>query len=227
MYKVEDKTAYYFVDRNNNKTHYIGNFSSLITFLASRLNFEKRKIYIAQRLDKRDFVYDDWDFSGSDTHWVKEYKQVFGRYYDWKTKSFICGWHTSTISKLIPRPYMIINDCGDVIDFRCFEQEILAVPHYNTPWGTTKNAKHGEKFLCYRYSSESYRFRCGPVPGVHRYPGYSRRPHKGLLNTIRNADSIRPKARIDFDYWDNFAHTDKSWKTNSKCRYQWQKNLKG
>lgn len=230
MHEVKDKTVYYFVDRNRGKTYYIGNFNELIADLAKRIHFENRKLFSTCHHDQRDMIYDDWDFSGSDTHWVIERKLVFERYFDWRTEKFITGWHYKSINYLAVRPYMIVNDRGGVIDFRKWEKLIIAMRDKmcNYPaWGTTENAEYGDKFRRYRYSTGTYRFRCGPVPGVHKLRGWGHRPHKGLLNTIRNADAIRPKARIDVDYWDNFAHSDNSWKTNTKCRYQWQKNLRG
>lgn len=230
MHEVRDKTTYFFVDRSRGKTYYIGDFNELIAFLTKHIHFENRRDYVTQRFDKRDFIYDNWDFSGGDVHWVNERKLVFERYFDWYIEKFITGWHYKDSNYLASRPYVIVNNRGSVIDFRKWEKLIVTARDKmcNYPaWGTTINAKYSEKLVRYRYSRETYRFRCGPVPGVHKYSCYGRRPHKGLLNTIRNADSIRPKARIDCDYWDNFAHTDKCWKTNSKCRYQWQKNLKG
>lgn len=232
MHEVRDKTTYFFVDRSRGKTYYIGDFDKLIAFLAERIHFENRKDYVNQRFDKRDFIYDNWDFSGGDTHWVTDHKLVWERYFDWRTKKFIAGWHYKKINYLAACSYMIIDDRGCIIDFRIWEPFINTARDkmVNKPlWGTTINAEYGEQLIRYRYlySKEIYRFRCGPVPGVHRYSRYHHRPHKGLLNTVRNADSIRPKARIDIDYWDDFAHTDRCWKTNSKCHYQWQKNLKG
>lgn len=230
MHEVRDKTTYFFVDRSRDKTYYIGDFDKLIVFLAERIHFENRKDYVTQRFDKRDFIYDNWDFSGGDVHWVTDHKLVWERYFDWSIEKFVSGWHYKKINYLAARSYMIIDDCGSIIDFRIWEPLINAARDRmvsRSLWGTTINAKCGEKLYRYRFSPYAYRFRCGPVPGIHKLRGCGHRPHKGLLNTIRNADAIRPKARIDTDYWDNFAHTDKCWKTNSKCRYQWQKNLRG
>lgn len=230
MYEVRDKTTYFLVDRNRNKTYYIGNFDALIETLSKRIHFENRRDYITQRFDKRDFIYDNWDFSGNDTHWVNEYKLVYERYFDWHTEKFITGWHYKSINYLAARPYMIVNDRGGVIDFRKWEKLIADVRDKMCdypPWGTTENAEYGDRLRHYRYSDATYTFRCGPVPHVHKLRGWGHRPHKGLLNTLRNANSIRPKARIDVDYWDNFAHSDNSWKTNTKCRKQWMKNLRG
>lgn len=230
MHEVKNKTTYFFVDHNRGKTYYIGDFDKLIDFLAERIHFENRKDYVTQRFDKRDFIYDNWDFSGGDVHWVTDYKLVWERYFDWHIEKFVSGWHYKKVNYLAARPYMIIDDRSSTVDFRIWEQLINVARDKMVNghlWGTTANAKYGEQLIRYRYSQETYRFRCGPVPGVHKYSYYSRRPHKGLLNTIRNADFIRPKARIDFDYWDDFEHTDRCWKTNNKCRYQWQKNLRG
>ena len=69
MHEVKDKTIYFFVDRNKDKTYCIGDFDKLIAFLAERIHFENRKDYVTQRFDKRDFIYDNWDFSGGDVHW--------------------------------------------------------------------------------------------------------------------------------------------------------------
>lgn len=230
MHEVRDKTTYFFVDRSRGKTYYIGDFDELIVFLAKRIHFENRKDYVTQRFDKRDFIYDNWDFSGGDVHWVTNHKLVWERYFDWNIEKFVSGWHYKRINYLAARSYMIIDDRGGIIDFRIWEPLINAARDRmvsRSLWGTTINAKYGEKLYRYRFSPYAYHFRCGPVPGIHKLRGCGHRPHKGLLNTIRNADTIRPKARIDTDYWDNFAHTDRCWKTNSKCRYQWQKNLRG
>jgi hypothetical protein len=230
MHEVRNKTTYFFIDRSKGKTYYIGDFDKLIVFLAERIHFENRKDYVTQRFDKRDFIYDNWDFSGGDVHWVTDHKLVWEHYFDWNIEKFVSGWHYKRINYLAARPYMIIDDRGSIIDFRIWESLINAARDRmvsRSLWGTTINAKCGEKLYRYRFSPYTYRFRCGPVPGIHKLRGCGHRPHKGLLNTIRNADSIRPKARIDTDYWDNFAHSDNSWKTNTKCRYQWQKNLRG
>ena len=230
MHEVRDKTTYFFVDRSRGKTYYIGDFDKLIVFLAERIHFENRKDYVTQRFDKRDFIYDNWDFSSGDVHWVTDHKLVWERYFDWHIEKFVSGWHYKKVNYLAARSYMIIDDHGSIIDFRIWESLINAARDRmvsRSLWGTTINAKCGEKLYRYRFSPYAYHFRCGPVPGIHKLRGCGHRPHKGLLNTIRNADTIRPKARIDTDYWDNFAHTDRCWKTNSKCRYQWQKNLRG
>lgn len=230
MHEVRHETTYFFVDRDRSKTYYIGDFDRLIVFLAERIHFEDRKDYVTQRFDKRDFIYDNWDFSGGDVHWVTDHKLVWEHYFDWHINEFVSGWHYKRIDYLAARPYMIIDDHGSIIDFRIWESFINAVRDrmVSRPlWGTTINAKRGEKLYRYRFSQATYHFRCGPVPGIHKLRGCGHRPHKGLLNTIRNADSVRPKARIDVDYWDNYAHSDNSWKTNTKCRYQWQKNLRG
>ena len=228
MHEVKDKTVYYLVDRNEGKTYYIGNFNELIADLAQRIHFESRKSFKTSHHDRRDMAYDNWDFSGSDTHWIVESKLTYGRYFDFMANRFFTGWYFKKRQVLVARPYMIVNDCGNVVDFRQWE-EIIAEARKNRTyykWGTTEDAKYGDKFHRYRYSTATFIFRCGPVPGIHRCGGCGSRPHKGILNTIRNADSIRPKARIDVDYWDNYAHIDDSWKTNTKCRYQWQKNLR-
>ena len=230
MHEVRDNTTYFFVDRSKGKTYYIGDFDKLIIFLAEHIHFENRKDYVTQRFDKRDFIYDNWDFSGGDVHWVTDHKLVWERYFDWNIEKFVSGWHYKRINYLAARSYMIIDDRGGIIDFRIWEPLINAARDRmvsRSLWGTTINAKCGEKLYRYRFSPYAYRFRCGPVPGIHKLRGCGHRPHKGVLNTIRNEDTIRPKARIDTDYWDNFAHTDRCWKTNSKCRYQWQKNLRG
>ncbi len=235
MYEVKNETTYYMVNREKGKTYLIGNFDSLIRELARYIRFEK--IVDMGLHDPREaakVLYAEWDFSGGDTYWGEEKKMVFGltqvwdsinREYVWKR-----AWHYKRFPVKFVRPYMIVDDCGRVIDFRQWEQFIrerrARITKYYRYIG---EAEAGEKFYLgrYAYTYNIYRFRRGPVP----YTGYKRRGysnlHKGIHNTIRNADSIRPKARVDCDYWDRYRHIDSSWKTNTKCRYQWQKHLRG
>ena len=233
MHEVRDKTTYFFVDRSRDKTYYIGDFNELIVFLTKHIHFENLKLK-APKSQYNNFGKYNYrnceDILEAVKPLLNEHKLVFERYFDWHTEKFITGWHYKDSNYLAARPYMIVNNRGSVIDFRKWEKLIVAARDKmcNYPaWGTTEGAEYGDKLRRYRYSDITYTFRSSPVPYVHKYKHWCHRPHKGLLNTIRNADSIRPKARIDCDYWDNFAHTDKCWKTNSKCRYQWQKNLKG
>ena len=207
MYEITDKTKYFLVDRIQGKTLYIGSFDELIKMLASRIHYENRQIFNSD-------AYADWDFSGRDTYRLYE-KHMF----------FNIPLYSS---KIKPRPYMIIDNRGRIIDFRQWEEQIMTARRNRSysKWGTTNGAKYGDKFRCYRYSTDTYSFRCSPVPSVHKRKGWGSHQHKGILNTIRNADFIRPKARIDYFYWDDFPHTDKCWKTNHKCRHQWQKHLK-
>ena len=225
MYEITDRTKYFLVDRIQGKTFYVGGFNELIKMLANRIHYENRQLF-------NDDVYEEWDFSGGDTYWGKEMKKVFGLVRTWDYISGEYVWKRRWYYKYLPvkfvRPYMITDDCGRIIDFRQWEKQIMAarMNRSYSKYGTTDGAKYGDKFRCYRYSTDTYSFRCTPVPNVHKRKGWGSHPHKGILNTIRNKDFIRPKARIDYFYWDEFSHTDKCWKTNHKCRHQWQKHLK-
>lgn len=234
MYEVKDKVTYYMVDRREGKTYFIGNFDDLIRELARHIRFEN--IVDMGLHDPREIaktLYAEWDFSGGDTYWGKEKKLVFGLTKVWDKEKhdyvFKRAWHYIYVDVKWTRPYMIIDDCGKVIDFRPWEDKIKERRNRHTNYDLRcENAEIGEKFYRWYYSrhgSGIYFYRSSPVP----HTGFKRRGwsniHKGLLNTLRNAELIRPKARIDWDYWDKYKHTDKSWKTNTKCRHQWEKNL--
>ena len=235
MYEVKNETTYYMVDRREGKTYLIGNFENLIRELACRIHYEK--VVDVGWHDPREAaknLYADWDFSGGDTYWGKERKLIFGLTQVWNSIKheyvWDYAWHYIYVDVKWTRPYMIIDDGGRVIDFRQWEQLIRVCRARRTKYyHTIGEAKAGEKFYLGRYAHaySIYRFRRGPVP----YTGYKHRGwsnlHKGIHNTIRNANDIRPKARVDWDYWDHYRHSDSSWKTNTKCRYQWQKHLRG
>lgn len=218
MYKTFDRTKYFLVDRIQGKTFYIGDFNELMEMLASRIHYENRQLF-------NNDVYEEWDFSGGDTYFNSDIYEEWDSYRLYKKYMFFNIPVYS--SKIKTRPYMITDNCGRIIDFRQWEKQIMDARKNRSysKCGTTDSAKYGDKFRCY-YSIDTYSFRCSPVPNIHKKKEWGNRPHKGILNTIRNRDNIRPKARIDYFYWDELSHTDKCWKTNHKCRHQWQKHLK-
>lgn len=83
--------------------------------------------------------------------------------------------------------------------------------------------KYGEKFYL---RGLAYCFRYDPIHLPYSYRRRKAHARKGILRTIRNAKQIHPKARVEYYYWDSCRSESKSWKENTKCRYQWQKHLR-
>lgn len=225
MYEVKDKVTYYFVNREEGKTFEIGNFDDMIIFLAKKLSFSL--------VNGRETAFEHWDFSGGDIGHFTKFEKEWGltrvwvaaeNKYDWRY-----AYHAVIKHYRAPKPYMVVDSEGRVIDSRIHVDKIKRVKPVSYDFKRRNDFVYGEKLVRYRYHKDSqndfFFYRCSPVPYVHHYKSWGRGTHKGIHNTIRNNEYCRPKARVPVDYWDNFPHIDRSWKRNHKCRYQWMKHI--
>jgi hypothetical protein len=221
MYTIEHKCTYYLVDRDKGGTFEIGNHDELINYLSNHFVKENG--------------FENYDLTGNDKCW----RSV--EYYGWK-KYFIAvigdGQYVTRYVKmheerLMPKPYMLIDDKGTIINPRDFDKEIKMVKHniasfYNRKYNGDEYGVRLISFSWHGKEKKTFRFRCDPVPHIHNHNNwhFSHVGHRAQL--WKNRDNIRPKNRIDWaDLWDpKERHVDRCWKSSSKARHQWAKHIK-
>ena len=115
------------------------------------------------------------------------------------------------------RPWVLMDEENRIVDPRKFYDDIIA---YERPVYQRKYPHHV--------------FRRGPVPGTghHRHGHYYRSVHYGqIIRMLKHPDfeqygRKRHYQNMDQVYFDYpIRHCDKSWKTSTKCRKQWEKHL--
>lgn len=159
--------------------------------------------------------------------------QYEGRF-NYTGKDLTCSFYHPMRHEVVQhlRDIMIIDNNDRIIDPRDYEKEALKefcepVKIYRQYNNITK--KH------YRRHHKQYKWRYDPVPGVRhaRHPRIKRwRTVKHWHRSYRDdripehAPYVRKKAMVP-DPWvyEPFEHPEKSWKHNTKCRHQWEKNL--
>ena len=240
MFNVDYKETYYLVDRDKGRTVELGNFDKMIRYISHIVNFRKGCF-------REKFPYEKFDFSGNDKGYVSVVEC------DWKkcpVHSYRNGsveidrWELRYVQvdrlKMMARPYMVIDSNGRIVDIRRFETQIKAAQESRSDWRyynkkLGEDFEVGEKFIPYAWLDNPKpvsRYRCGPVFGIHkrnrwfRYCRNSKLFHNFRLSQNPEA-KVRNKAKIEhWDMWDDcYRHIDRSWKTNSKCRHQWEKHL--
>lgn len=224
MFKVEDNEIYYVVDREKKTTIEIGSFKELLNWLSTR---------VLSSGGHKTLCYDKFDFSGNDIGFYTENVLTFGIVRYDSDFNPIKDWYFISKKVLRPRRYMILNDKGNIINVRLFEEEIKEVIKNKSCWKAPKlsNVKYGDLVRChYRYrreNSPNYYFRRGPVPFIHNYNNWHCSYNHHRAQNYKQKDLIRPKTRIDrADLWDGpYRHTDRCWKTSCKKRHQWEKHF--
>ena len=221
MYTIENKRTYYLVDRNKGNTFEVGNYNELIDYLSNGFT--------------RGSNYENFDLTGNDKSWQEVW------YWDWKkvlvstktTLHYEMRYVRMHEERLLPKPYMLIDDRGTIINPRDFDKEIKMVKHNITSVYNRKynGDEYGIKLVGFNWrgkEKKTFRFRCDPVPHIHNHNSwhFSYVGHRAQL--WKNRDNIRPKSRIDWsDLWDpKERHVDRCWKSSCKKRHQWEKHMK-
>ncbi len=150
------------------------------------------------------------------------------RYRDLKRASIWSGRYTVEIPK-----YYIAKENGNVIK-RVDASELIDLVNLKVEEIKARREIARIRSLA-RQRCETYKFRRGPVPGVHKP-----RWHRGCFyrhplttgvkrkNTYIDEDFTFTDTKIKYlpnVYDDLVRHTDKSWKTSCKVRKQWMKHV--
>lgn len=225
MYNTQNITIYYLRDYFTNEDRLIGNFDELIDFLANscRINEWNNNLISSKYFEEINCTTNDFTHSIHMTE-VKNGDEYSRTYTDVYTiKQFL----------FYDNNYRII----DVREYKelVFKRFKINLNNYNYK-KRKDNFQTGETYLRNSwYCKKPYKFRRGPVPGIHKrkYGHYYKHPRikqKLILASIPEyKEYIRPKEYETKSYWcDDYGprHFDKSWKTNKKVKHQWQKNLK-
>lgn len=228
MFNNNTEERFYVFIRSKNKTVYLGDRKALIRAASAHANSH----YFWTNTSKEAEMYKNIDFSGSDTtvSFRTESRKV--------SENEVCY---DTYKDVVLKDYVFFDEQNRIINVRDFHKEIMKYRNR-----VNKNEYHGEKKngnclpgdVCNIYASkQTYKYRRGPVPFVHKrhyYHALFRRPRR--MNYIKAATDVeygkyvkQDKTSTTLPIWcdDNpIKNRDTSWKSNSKCRHQWQKNLK-
>lgn len=137
------------------------------------------------------------------------------------------------------RKYMFVDSYNRIVDIRHYKsaikkryEEIIKEPDENSSWD---EFQHGDKLFQKAWFSSrilrEYRFRCEPVPDIHKSGKYgsgyrSVKTFSELRENacVENKGFIRPKRRhIPTAYDDIKRNYQKNWKKQSKKKKQWMK----
>lgn len=241
MYNIVEDIKYFVLDRyydtrnNRDKIFTFDSKEKLIDWLASVLSF-KRDVYIFYG-----GPYYEFDFTGKDSEVVTKTEST----YTWDIEE--SRWRTSYNyykSRQLKR-YLVVREDDVIVDVRLFEKEVLelkeerARKHASKIWYYTRyeteGAEQGEVFSIapnWRDIKQTYKYRQGPVPNIRKRRNYGGNTKKFYRLFKQSTDPeygkyMRNKAKltaIEWDWEDYYRHIDKSWKTNTKNRHQWEKN---
>lgn len=232
MFVVNQERVYYVFDRADNRKNRIGSFEELISFLSQIVSCSYSPSGV-------ELGFDDIDFSGSDTSVMYHYNTAL-------TEDGLQHFPEGKSNKY--KQYVFLDETGAIVDVRLFAIEIFKEKSRgygsrcdrlppNVPFEEYYIA--GEKYYIgetFRNPSCIYTFRSGPVPYIHkprsRYRHLFRRvSYKRYLSMYTNKhDRTMRKPRLMnlSPFWfDDFPYRkkEKSWKSSTKCRHQWEKNI--
>ena len=123
--------------------------------------------------------------------------------------------------EIVPRSTCFMDSAGRIINPRLFDRKTIRMA----------DAAAGKGI---RYTAcDTYRFRNGPVPGVHKIRGGYYRTWKStqrgrVQDNIPEYAAYVRKGAVPADYWDvePRRHFEQSWKHQSKCRHQWERHMR-
>lgn len=207
---------YYVVDNTENRTITFDNKIELLKWL-------KRT---ALTIKENNINFDNINFNGKDTITYREITSgLFGDVVRLETRL---------------RRYTIYNEQNKIIDIRNWASEIIDTDTSYNNWykhRRTENKVVGERYYIYSWRADNiYKFRRGNVPGIskckwHRGSCYRRIKYIRVCKLNEQyPGTIRHKAKFDSKcmWYDDMPYrkTIKSWKNQTKCKYQWEKNLR-
>lgn len=132
--------------------------------------------------------------------------------------------------------YYIAKEKGNKI-IRIDESSLMAEINEKNIVINKKSETRKKEYVHKRTLNDNYKFRKGPVPGIHNYNNCHRGDtyrHPITTKSIRNSiyrdekyNFVDTKAKnLPKVYDDLIRHKDKCWKTSFKCKKQWQKHQK-
>lgn len=231
MHNIENKSnKFYVYIFSKQKEVYIGDEECLITFLVRHTSTSWGCV--------TNNCFNNLNVTGKDIvlHYERE-KRVTLDEFDEEIVNYV------TKKIVIPKEYMFYDGYGRIVDVRVYRKKVFEA--YNNipdkPYYQIKrkdNREVGETYVCYKSwkgHTVYYKYRRGPVPGTGIIRGsYKKGFRKPKINSIRKQvsdpevkDYIRKKSLPKLNgWWDDYPWRDneKSWKSQTKCRHQWQKN---
>lgn len=231
---INKSDAFYVYIASKKTTYYIGNKKELITYLAKGY----RKYFYCNGITNT--YFENINASGVDSY------DEFTEKIEYKYDEFDELITIKTKVKIkIPKEYTFFDGLDRIIDVRIYQKEAEKEyyelnkekkDYYSLKEKRKDNHKPGDIFVVSRYRGPqvSYKFRRESVPYIHKlkYSKYHRIPKLGALRKEQHnpevSEYLRKKRKnIETSGWDYYrSKNQKSWKKQSKCRHQWEKNLK-
>lgn len=235
MYNIEKKEGYILLDNKTNKKIKFDNWDSLVKYIGDVTEKNKNIFsHICKNfVEIHNSIILDLNVTGKDICYRDERIEN-------PNKNSIIPYIYNTYKDL--RRYMVIKETGEGI----IVSELLKdVQNYVTLKNQTEDEKlrkwldKGENAFFYYYKkkklkylkSKDITFRREPVIGTGRRHCWNISNNKVKNKVLSNIDSETGKVYTskykvgDFDLWYGSRHCDKSWKTSTKCRKQWEKHL--
>jgi hypothetical protein len=234
MYNINNKSEKFYVFISSKNQHiYIGNEEQLINYLVNHFYKSWNEL--------KNSCFDDINVTGKDTKFFyKEEKIITIDEFEEKHISY------EKQKIIIPKEYLFYDGNNRIIDVRVYAKKALKQYEHKSQKSyytiTRKDNKiTNETYISYRSwrgNTVCYKYRRGPVPGTGKLRYNYRKSFRfPKINSIRKQvsnleekDYIRKKSIPNlYGWWDDnpSRNVEKSWKRQSKCRHQWQKNLKG
>lgn len=226
MYSVNNVEYYKIYDAKNDE---------IIKYLYSR---DELVDFIAHCYSITDSFYNE----GRIYKYILNLNPIIGGYYCSRLINYFISNCTTVLKELNnPYRYIIYDNYNRIINVHNFEQE--ALKHFNSiiknkdfPWNIGNRFldnvnKKRKKYSKYHDYSDNYEYRKDPVPYTHKWRGGPSQRAPRTAKIIRMygnpeyKDFNRGFASMVPTWWDDRRRTvQRSWKSQSKFRHQWEKN---
>lgn len=229
MYSVNNVEYYKIYDAKNDKIiKYLYSKDELVNFIAHCYS------------DITDSFYIEGKIYG----YTLNINPITGQYYCSHLVNYFISNCTTILKELNnPYRYIIYDNYNRIINVHNFEQEALKRFNFlrnnkkeDFPWnfGTRfldNIGKKKKKYNKYHDYSDNYEYRKSPVPYTHKYCGgpHQRGPRTAkIIRMYKNPEYKefnRGSVTMIPTWWDDKRRTvQRSWKSQSKFRHQWEKN---
>lgn len=229
MYSVNNVEYYKIYDAKNDKIiKYLYSKDELVNFIAHCYS------------DITDSFYIEGKIYG----YTLNINPITGQYYCSHLVNYFISNCTTILKELNnPYRYIIYDNYNRIINVHNFEQEALKRFNFlrnnkkeDFPWnfGTRfldNIGKKKKKYNKYHDYSDNYKYRKGPVPYTHKYCGgpHQRGPRTAkivrMYGNPEYKEFNRGSVTMVPTWWDDRRRTvQRSWKSQSKFRHQWEKN---
>lgn len=226
MYSVNNVEYYKIYDAKNDE---------IIKYLYSR---DELVDFIVHCYSITDSFYDE----GRIYKYILNLNPITGGYYCSRLINYFISNCTTVLKELNnPYRYIIYDNYNRIINVHNFEQE--ALKHFNSiiknkdfPWNIGNRFldnvnKKRKKYSKYHDYFDNYEYRKDPVPYTHKWRGGPSQRAPRTAKIIRMygnpeyKDFNRGSASMVPTWWDDRRRTvQRSWKSQSKFRHQWEKN---